>query len=141
MSSIYKYSFSLLISIILLTSVVKAETITLEDFLFDINNLKGKEGLVDTYFGISKNPGDAYGRMHSDTGDITFNVQLKLKGEEFKDSWKRCKKLALQLGENSFSNIYFGNYYYCGYTRLHLEVIVPMQMGVNVKGITFLKDN
>ena len=141
MSYIYKHLFSLLTSVILLTSMVKAETVNLEDFLFDMNNLKGKEVLVDTYFGISKNPGNAYGRMHNDMGDIIFNVQLELKGDEFKDSWKRCKKLALQLGEKSFFKVYSGNYYYCGFARLLLDVRLPMQMGVRVKGITFLKDN
>ncbi len=141
MSYIYKYLFSLLTSVILLISMVKAESINLEDFLFDINDYKEKEVLVDTYFGISKNPGKAYGRIHNDIGEMKLNVQLKLKGDKFKEYWKRCKKLALSFGEKSFFKIYYGNYYYCGFTRLLLEVESPQAMGVYVKEVTFLKDS
>ena len=133
------FLFTISISNILSTSTVKAETVSFDDFLFEIDNYRGKKVNVESYFVISKNIGDKMGSMVSKDGTNRFNIQIGLKGSKFKEAYNFCKNLAGSLG-SVYGGVLDINYYYCGFTNLQLDVSQPMQMGAYLKDISFIRD-
>ena len=132
MRYLYLFIFGVLIN---LQSQVKAETLTFEDFLFDIDDLKGKQVNVESYFLMGQDIGMKWGRIISDDRSSNFNIKIKLEKNKFKEAYKFCKNL-----DNSLGNKDGANFYYCGFTNLLLDVQLPMQMGVGLKDISFIRD-
>ena len=132
MRYLYLFIFGVLIN---LYSQVKAETLTFEDFIFDIDNLRGKQVNVESYFLMGKDLGMAWGRIITEDRSSEFNIEIKLEKNKWKEAYNHCKNLDNFLGNRDGKHLY-----YCGFTNVLLQVDFPLPMGVRLKDITFIRD-